>query len=132
MAEFNQVIKQASRMCEACGNCNDCPLYDLVEELVDCPFFEGKLDAAAIEETVTKWAAEHPEPRYPTWQQWWEDNFPDASEAFPPCRGYFMDLGDRRKECRISCEKCKNQPIPADIAEKLGIKPIGGEENEKA
>ena len=131
MAEFQEVMKQAERMCKAHDECECCPIKEEMDDLGEkCPFC-GALGVAAVEQKIMRWAASHPEPRYPTWQQWWKDNFPDASEAFPPCRGYFMDLGDRRKECRISCEKCKNQPIPADIAEKLGIKPIGGGGDEK-
>ena len=92
MAEFNQVIKQASRMCKACGDCDDCPLRDLVEEFVECPFFAGQLDAAAIEETVTKWAEEHPEPRYPSLNEAWKQLFPDMAEKNPPCYRYFCEI----------------------------------------
>jgi hypothetical protein len=34
-------------------------------------------------------------------------------------------------ECgKHSCNDCARKPIPADIAEKLGIKPVGGQEDD--
>lgn len=127
MAEFMDVMKQAKRMCAAHEACYKCPLKDHTamcagNKNLSC--IASKCDVSELERIVMDWAAANPEPKYPTWEQWWKNTFPDASEAFPPCRGYFMDLGDRRKNCRISCEKCKKQPIPADIAEKLGVKPM--------
>ena len=135
MAEFQEVMKQYNRLCNEFRSglhvkyCDECPVSSVKNgKNLTCTEVM-RSDPEWFEKTVMDWAAANPEPKYPTWKQWWEDNFPDASERFPPCRGYFMDLGDRRKECRIPCEKCKNTPIPADIAEKLGIKPIGGKEN---
>lgn len=110
-----------------CGKgCDKCPARNLRSANGVCLVRRiAKVDNCEEQiKGLMDWAAEHPEPRYPTWNQWWEDNFQDASEKFPPCKGYFMNVGDRRKECRIPCEKCKDTPIPADIAEKLGIKPI--------
>lgn len=129
MADFQEVMKQARRLCKESGDCHCCPLYDLVEELVDCPFLAGKLDAKTIEETVTKWAAEHPELRYPSWEEWWRREFPDADNAISPCT---FGLRERFACFGNGCETCRAQPIPADIAEKLGIKPIGGETDENA
>ena len=45
-----------------------------------------------------EWAEAHPEPEYPTWVEW------------------FNSMGG------VDC----GEPIPADIAEKLGIKPKEG------
>lgn len=131
MAEFQAVMKQTKRMCAAYeSRCDRCPFG----KSDGCPFDFFKhhtksFDFYEVEHIVMDWADKHPEPKYPTWEQWWENTFPEASEAFPPCKGYFMRVGDRRSECRIPCEVCKQQPIPADIAEKLGIKPVGGSDN---
>lgn len=38
-----------------------------------------------IERVVMRWAAEHPEPQYPTWEEWQKTNFPDAESAIFPC-----------------------------------------------
>lgn len=73
-------------------------------------------------EGLRAWAAEHPVPRYPTWNEWQHSMFPSAGEDMYPCS--FLN----RTECGCNgwsaCDKCRNRPIPADIAEKLGIKPI--------
>ena len=70
---------------------------------------------------LREWAAEHPEPIYPTWIEWQHSMFPDAYWKMNPCQ-----FGNRdRFNCeRKSCKECMGQQIPADIAEKLGIKPI--------
>ena len=33
------------------------------------------------------------------------------------------EIVEEMKQARRMCNDCRNQPIPADIAEKLGIKP---------
>lgn len=72
-------------------------------------------------EGLRAWAAEHPAPRYPTWTEWQQKMFPDASEVMVPCSFASVD----KFGCDgFLCEECREQPIPADIAEKLGIKPI--------
>ena len=72
-------------------------------------------------EGLRAWAEEHPAPRYPTWDEWQHSMFPDASVKMMPCSFTSKDkLG-----CRgLICLDCRKQPIPADIAEELGIKPI--------
>jgi len=73
-----------------------------------------------FERILATWNKEHPEPRYPTWKEWQKANF--ANAASPCCIGNFADAN-----CYDGyCETCMNQPIPEDIAKKLGIKPIGG------
>ena len=72
-------------------------------------------------EGLRAWAAEHPAPRYPTWTEWQQKMFPDASEKMEPCS--FASV-DKCGCAGLLCEECREQPIPADIAEKLGIKPI--------
>ncbi len=118
MAEFVEVLRQAKRMCKA--NCEECPLSHTVGNI--CPIaVTGNDEIAEIERIVMDWAASHPEPRYPTWEEWHKTNFPDADHNI--CPSYFMSnkpLGT----CAVSCKECTNTPIPADIAEKLGIKPI--------
>lgn len=129
MAEFCEVMRQAARMCAQHGNsCEGCPVYD---DGIECPL-EGPPESwklhrfAEYERMVMDWAEKHPEPRYPTWVEWWKANFPNALHSI--CPHYFMrekPLGT----CAASCAKCISTPIPADIAEKLGIKPMGGEED---
>jgi hypothetical protein len=76
-----------------------------------------------IERIVMDWAAEHPEPRLPTWKEWQDATFPDAlCDVCPRVFGVAPMDGCMN----VSCDDCMSAHIPADIAEKLGIKPIGG------
>ena len=75
---------------------------------------------AILEENIMQWAAEHPEPVYPTWREWLIK----------------MGLIDFKPDLRshpsltnslIECLNAKaSEPIPADIAEKLGLQPKEG------
>ena len=129
MAEFQEVMKQAKRMCEAHDECNDCALKEMADAAgIYCPIHTMcNLDFVKFETAVMNWAAEHPEPRYPSWNEAWKQLFPDAREKINPCPGYFIS-GERLSELCDGgkCGKCRDSSIPADIAEKLGIKPIGG------
>lgn len=79
--------------------------------------------------TVMDWAAEHPEPRYPSWNRWFRETFPDSIYATSPCPNTFCRVCDPTAyHGEVECYECKGKPIPADIAEKLGIKPMGGKE----
>lgn len=123
MAEFVEVMRQARRMCNKCGeNCFMCPLNNTG----DCILMLDNdnacdSDYAKIEDIIMQWAAEHPEPVYPSWTECWKQLFPDGDGV--PCPGRF-DMKYYVKNCtEMSCAKCKNAPIPAEIAKKLGIKP---------
>ena len=134
MAEFQEIVKQAKRMCRMYENsCTGCPIADQDDR---CMFEVGNADCIPeswdlrklriAEELVMAWAAAHPEPRYPSWNDAWHQLFPDMAEKFPPCYRYFMGSARLEGFCPgLRCEKCRNQPVFADIAEKLGIKPIG-------
>jgi hypothetical protein len=56
-----------------------------------------------------QWAAEHPEPQYPTWWEWLE-NMGIVSKAKSECSKFF----DTTR---------MYDNIPADIAQKFGIEP---------
>ena len=104
----------------------DAPLHD---DGIECPV-EGppegwKLNMLAeYERIVMDWVAKHPEPRYPSWSETWRRLFPDA--RYTPCPESEFGI---KMECKGGCKECLDKPIPADIAEKLGIKPIGGSDN---
>lgn len=128
MAEFTVVIAQQKRMCEATRHCCDCPLHSMDYDcrfmaMIDADYDAGEVEA--IERIVMGWAEKNPEPRYPSWNEAWRRLWPNAIRIYSPCPGYFLEeipcngvANDRM------CDKCRNRPIPADIAEKLGIKPI--------
>jgi len=67
-----------------------------------------------VERIVAEWAQEHPEPHYPTWAEWQEKEFPDAIHELTLCNF-------KAVRCPGDCDACHNQPIPEDIAKKLGI-----------
>lgn len=127
MAEFIDVMKQAKRMCKTHESCWECPMPRNNKEY-SCPLCAVNGETGEIEKVeriVMDWAAENPEPRYPSWKKWWDDTFSDS--AYMPCPKNFMS--NEASGCieQPNCPDCMNRPIPADIAEKLGVKPIGGE-----
>ena len=127
MAEFVDVMKIAKRICARASDCHDCPIYDFFSGYckLSRPVFSSDSDFAKCEAAIMEWCAENPELRYPTWREWQQANFPNKSSTIRPCE--FMRRGDAH--CidymnKNSCDDCCNQPIPADIAQKLGIKPV--------
>ena len=125
MAKFTEVMRQAKRMCKAFsdGHCSECPIGN--EDVLECGIMvTSEMDCEEVERRVMQWAAEHPEQVYPTWDEWQKSVFPDAEIDITPCT-----FGSRdRLNCFLEkkCSTCKKQQIPADIAEKLGIKPKEG------
>lgn len=119
MAEFQEVMRQRARMCKALeAECYYCEL-----EGVGC---DGSVleNLDRVERTIMGWASAHPEPRYPTWAEWQYNNFPNSRDDI--CIRFFSNA-----ECFDLCDECRAQPIPADIAKKLGIKPITEERVDK-
>jgi hypothetical protein len=94
MADFVQTMKDWRRMF-ADINCIDCEIFDCCEGLPNA-------DADKIQRIVTAWAAEHPEPVYPSWYEYLTDMYP------------------------ATWNMIKDKPIPVDIAQKLGIEPKEG------
>lgn len=129
MADFQEVMRQAARMCRAHEECEECPVNMIADMVPSGCLFGSGIDAEYIEEKIMGWAADNPEPRYPTWEEWHKANFPGVRHDI--CPNFFM-LEKPLGTCTVSCKKCTNTPIPADIAEKLGIKPIGGKIDENA
>lgn len=117
MAEYNDVIKQFKRMCwyysrdkgqKSCPICTSYPNCNI-----------GQCRKIAVEKPahfaaiVMRWAAEHPEPVYPTWGEWLTQIGVMGRTSIERYNPYF------------AAAKCVT-PIPADIAEKLGIEPKEG------
>jgi Fe-S-cluster-containing dehydrogenase component len=111
MAEFVQTMKDWRRMCK---HYTDESMKDGLHSCVDmCPLGNNTAcgmiedardsDIEVMAKEVAKWAAEHPEPVYPTWGEWLQRLYDNTNYA-----GIFIT------------------PIPADIAEKLGLQPKEG------
>lgn len=122
MAEFQEVMKQWRRMCDK-HQCADkqcgavtydliCPItishngYPCDSGFVDC----SPESMAQVEQIVMEWAAEHPEPVYPTVYEW------------------LVSIGLLGSDM-WSVSSDIQKPIPADIAQKLGIEPKEDDEN---
>ena len=130
MAEFCEVMRQIKRLCLAQGEAEcgtTCPLSDdgfACSVAIDVPNDIEEKRLVEIERKVMDWAAKNPEPRYPTWREWQKANFPSASR--PVCLLNFVSKSEACFGGRVkSCNECIDAQISADIAEKLGIKPIG-------
>ena len=107
MAEFQEVAKQKRRMCKMYDNngCNGCPLSNGDCRVINVRYTDVN-DVQRVENVIMSWAAEHPEPIYPTWFEYlYAINNPD-----------YFDLTEFYTWMR-------HTPIPAGIAEKLGITP---------
>lgn len=130
MAEFIDVIKNARRICGAYKDqpCEHCAL-DTIGCLMTFDLLKDDLNGLKkFEEVTMKWAAEHPEPQYPTWEEWQNENFPDARVRIRPCEFMSEDKWLLNSGCDcVLCDDCYRRRIPAEIAEKLGIKPKEGE-----
>ena len=124
MAKFIEVMEQAKRMCESFsdGHCSECPVGNA--NVLECGItVTSEMDCEEVERRVMQWAAEHPEPVYPTWREWQNSTFPDAHKFIKPCE---FGRRDQFNCTGKTCIECMEQQIPADIAEKLGIKPKEG------
>ena len=117
MAEhsFQEMMRQYKRMCRGKA-CSDCDFYKFktsISQQMACLRFikEYPVEAEAL---VMNWAAEHPEPVYPTW---WE--YMCMIGVIPDTLGD-KTLGD------VTVYRLMSIKIPADIAEKLGIEPKEG------
>lgn len=136
MAEFQEVCRQALRMAKE--NARDglpvkyVGLYVTTDGEVPAEHNRVAVTPEKIERGIMEWAAAHPEPVYPSWNEAWKRLFPDSARSVmfttdaSPCPKYF--LSPDRVKCMVpDCRDCTGLPIPADIAEKLGIKPISEE-----
>ena len=111
MAEYAEVMKQFHRMCAGgkCPKAIKCPMYPACN-ISQCRRIAFE-KPAEFENRVMGWAAEHPEPKYPTWYD------------------YLFSIGVFYNEHTAGGDVTKIHwgntmtPIPADIAEKLGIQP---------
>ena len=112
MAEYVEVMNQKRRMCNSYAFCSmGCPLNNIDF----CNKNSGEktnADFPEVERRTMAWAAEHPEPKYPTW---WE---------YLCMIGVIPDeLGDKTLG-EMTVYSLMNTYIQSDTAEKLGIEPL--------
>ena len=111
--EICDFLKSWKRMCNSMtemNGCEDCPIMKNTHG-ARCGDMPCEMqDVESIAREVEKWAAEHPEPVYPTWWSWLINE--GVIEKGSTYTGAFDQL--------------KTTSIPADIAQKLGIEPKEG------
>ena len=126
MAEFKEVVHHFRRMVK---DWEDSGLFgkdDIEKAASNMIAIPDESAALSFERYVMSWAKEHPEKKYPSLAEWWKSIYPHSSTGEPPCWRYFLSAKDYRDLCNkhtCSCASCKNEPIPKDVAEKLGIEP---------
>ena len=132
MAEFSELVRIKKRICDkfSRNSCNGCPLSQNGCEIISIIGYRD-FEFKKLEETLLSWAAEHPEQVYPTWGEWLEQqgicfsrltNYSRVGGISIP---QVFDYQIEGKTAFICGDKV-NDPIPADIAEKLGIEPKEG------
>ena len=123
MAEFIEVMKQARRLCDAQRNCNGCPLRS------DKGKYCGGIDAlqdwddATTEWIVMEWAEAHPEAVYPSWDEYQDEMFPNHTRGICPMM-FGAECPNGGHASALACANCRSMPMPAEIAEKLGVRPL--------
>ena len=110
MAEYAWVMKQWQRMFGSMqggiAKCDNCPLLKVI-----CQYKpDEKADFDEAEKIITDWAAENPEPIYPSWYGWL------SSMGIVPI---ILPLEQAALVTDIGLLK----EIPAVTAQKLGIEP---------
>ena len=116
MAEFQEMVREFHRLCETQrrlhkNTCDKCPIkIATFGTIFQCYRYVLERPKES-ENIIMSWAAEHPEPVYPTWGEWLM-SIGVINGVHP--HGAIDTLGNLK------------QPIPADIAQKLGIEPKEG------
>ena len=108
MAEFSELVRIKKRICAKYkkDNCVGCPISDDLCGIISISGYSD-LEFKRLEDVIAQWAAENPEPVYPSWGEWLtEMYYPGWQDE------YWMSIAE--------------QPIPNDIAQKLGIEPKEG------
>ena len=114
--DFVQTMKDWRRMCDTIqsenqktssnGWCKGCPVQGVC--VIDTEIKDTtEKGFAMIGERIQSWAAEHPEPVYPTWGEWLQSIG-------------VAELGSGMLSIHPAIAE---QPIPAELAEKLEIEP---------
>jgi len=114
MAEFQEVAHHWKRMCKVYWtpvSCHGCPLAEHEHAYEAC--IATDIDVSGMEELVMSWAAENPEPVYPSWGEWLLEQ--GVVHAGTETRNGFT--------YQVVNEKKFFTQIDADTAKKLGIEP---------
>lgn len=123
MAKFSEVMRQWRRMCDAMETtagegygCDICPVNNATDTMGCGAIFDmpPETNWEGMAEKIMRWAAEHPKPAYPTWADFFYDEFLRWCQEYHP---------GRAKDTDAWFDYLYETTIPADIAQKLGIEP---------
>ena len=102
IADFSTIMRQWRRMCQVHSSedefacCDGCPLMELQFDDHGCDAIFSDWAKAAVwdkvEAVITAWAAEHPEPVYPTWDEWLKQMGFDRFDYIPAYMAERLDL----------------------------------------
>ena len=120
LTPFEEVMKNWERMCNTLhkqGKClptkyDGCPLYDGESCGAIYNRRSKEIDYSEVEQIVQNWVKSNPEPKYPDWIEWFNEMGLVHSQS-----DYFTD------RIILNVTSKAYEPIPAEIAEKLGVKP---------
>lgn len=116
MSDFVQMMKDWRRMCKD-RNCGSCNLKDSCN--ID-PEYRTDTDIRKIDTKVKIWAAEHPEPVYPTWIEW----LMKCGVLMPTMDTDIVFSEDgKHLVTGVRFTLKAYEPMPADLAQKLGTEP---------
>lgn len=120
MAEFVETMRKLREMCKGQKNCRNCTMF--IGGL-ECGASLGSpnLPVEEIERRVAQWEAE----KYPTWYEFQVVRFPNHTRWICPM-AFGVTCPNNGAGSVKDCTECRDNHIPAEIAEKLGIKPKEG------
>lgn len=116
MAEFVEVMRKIRELCDERKECEGCIMMNDIA----CGVTTGtpSLSEEEIERRVAQWEAE----KYPTWYEFQKVQFPNHTRWICPMT-FGVACPDPSAVGVKVCAECRNNHIPAKIAEKLGIHP---------
>lgn len=127
MVEFQEIVREFHRLCETQrrlhkNTCDKCPIkIATFGTIFQCYRYVLERPEEA-ENIIMSWAAEHQEPKYPTWLEWLHD-----LGLIVQREGTFTEYGHNEAFSAIKKVDILTikgyQSIPADIAQKLGLEP---------
>ena len=131
MSDFVQTTRDWRRLCRTMwaeypnDMCDHCPLLHISPDERGCDAiytdeFADNVDWSKLEQIVKKWAAEHPEPKYPTWVEW----LMKCGVLMPTMDTDIVFSEDgKHLVTGVRFTLKAYEPMPADTAQKLGVRP---------
>lgn len=118
MAEFVEVMRKIRELCNERTGCTGCIMADGSAEWCGVRLCVPRLSEEEIERRVAQWEAA----KYPTWYEFQVVRFPNHTRWICPM-SFGVTCPNNGVGSVKECTECRNNHIPAKIAEKLGIRP---------